>query len=58
MSETQLLAILTVRGDLSKSEAKDLVPSELSAANRGEPKTKSIFSMVSFSNQVNNDQRK
>jgi len=49
VSETQLLAILTVRGDLSKSEAKDLVPSELSAANRGEPKTKSIFSMVSVS---------
>ena len=42
-SEAQVLALLAVRGDLSKTEAKDLVPD---ASNTRAPKTRSIFSQV------------
>ena len=45
-SEAQVLALLAVRGDLSKTEAKDLVPD---ASNTRAPKTRSIFSQVQVS---------
>ena len=44
-SEAQILALLAVRGDLNKAEAKDLVPDEVANASRA-PKTRSIFSLV------------
>ena len=44
-SEAQILALLAVRGDLNKAEAKDLVPDEVANASRA-PKTRSIFSQV------------